>query len=77
MERKVGWLVAVSEDLNACYIDWQEFSKRYGGMDAKAQGRVLREIFQCHEERVLADGEIVKVSTPACFTEATDGTQAR
>ena len=77
MPRKVGWLVAVSEDGNACYIDWPEFSKRYGDMDAKTQGRVLREILECCEERVLSDGEIVKVSKPACFTEAKDGTQAR
>ena len=77
MPREVGWVVAVSEDGDACYIDWQKFTKKYGNMSDYQQGQVLREICQCHEEGSLADGEIVKVSKPACFTEATDGPQAR
>jgi hypothetical protein len=75
MPRQVGWVVAVSENGDACYIDWREFTKKYGDMSDEQQGRVLREICQCHEEGSLADGEIVKVRKPVCFTEATDGTQ--
>ena len=72
--RSVGWLVMVTGDGDACYIDWRAFQAKYGCMDIKRQGDVLREISECHEEQSLANGPIVKVERPTVFTGATDGT---
>ena len=72
--RSVGWLMLWTGEGDAYYIDWRAFQNKYGHLDSKRQGDVLREIRECHEEQELTDGPIVKVKQPAVFTEATDGT---
>jgi hypothetical protein len=75
-QREVAWLLCVAEDGSEYFIDWRQFKRTYGGLEVKRQGRILREISQCHEEHTLSDGPIVKTRQPSCFSEAKDGTHA-
>ncbi len=71
--REVAWVMVRTGDGDTYYIDWRAFENKYGCLDIKQQGDVLREISKCHEEKALTDGPIVKVRRPEVLTEATDG----